>query len=967
MKHITIKSPMNRGLLSRLGMARDDLPDNRYQLSSVIQDNWIMRFLGPMMLRPGYGYIAATESNNAAFHIPFIFSNTDTAIIEITDALMRAYVSETIITRPSVSTAVSNGTFGSDVTGWDDEDETGAASEFEGGGYMYLLGTGYNAAVRHQEVTVAGGDQNVEHALRIIVTRGVVTLRVGSTSGDDDYVSATLTEGTHSLAFTPTGNFHIQVSSKTEYKTLIDSISIEASGDMTIVAPWAGADLSLLRYEQSADVIYVWCSGYQQYKIERRATNSWSIVKYQPDDGPWRVINLTTTSLTPSALTGDITVTSSAPAFTSGNVGGLFKITSIGQMVSLTLTGENQFSDPIRVVGVDESRIFNIDVDVDGSWSTGIVTIQRSVGEPGDWVDTSLAYTADQSTTHDDGLDNQIIYYRIGVKTGDYVAGTAAVSLSYESGGLTGVVRVVSFNSDTSVDAIVLKPLGSTEGSTDWYEGEWSTRRGHPSSGALNEGRLFHGGKGKVWGSASDAYESFDDDIVGDSGPISRTIGRGPVDVIQWLVSSQRLVIGGQGSEWVARSSSFDEPLTPTNFTLKDPSNQGSAAVQALKVDSTVMFVQKSGKRLFLATYSFETNDYKSDDITSLVPELTSSGIVRLGLQRQPDTRVHCVLNDGTAGIMIFNALDGSKGWLRVRTDGSIEDVVVLPGTTEDAVYYVVKRTIDGSTVRYLERWAMETECSGGTYVYNSTSSTAIPNATQQASGELLPYSDGTVVTARDSAGDKIENLTVTNGIVTLSTAATYVTLTPSVYKLADSHVTYSGSATTTITAAHLANEEVVVWGDGIDQGTVTLNGSGIGTISNSVETYCAGLTYKARYKSTKLSVVDRSNSSLTQVKNLNYLGIIMADTHCQGIQYGADFDNLDPLPLDDIPPLGGTGTTADTNHVWIEYDQEAFELDGVWATDSRLVLTADAPRPANVLAAVIGLRVEEKSGRDDG
>jgi hypothetical protein len=40
-----------------------------------------------------------------------------------------------------------------------------------------------------------------------------------------------------------------------------------------------------------------------------------------------------------------------------------------------------------------------------------------------------------------------------------------------------------------------------------------------------------------------------------------------------------------------------------------------------------------------------------------------------------------------------------------------VEDVVVLPaldGQLDDQVYYVVRRTINGATVRYLEKWAQE-------------------------------------------------------------------------------------------------------------------------------------------------------------------------------------------------------------------------------------------------------------------
>ncbi|HAC30717.1 MAG TPA: hypothetical protein DCF82_23370, partial [Marinobacter hydrocarbonoclasticus] len=68
----------------------------------------------------------------------------------------------------------------------------------------------------------------------------------------------------------------------------------------------------------------------------------------------------------------------------------------------------------------------------------------------------------------------------------------------------------------------------------------------------------------------------------GDAGPISRAIGSGPVDVINWLLPAQRLLVGTEGSEKSARSNSLDEPLTRTNFNLKTISTQGSARVPAV-------------------------------------------------------------------------------------------------------------------------------------------------------------------------------------------------------------------------------------------------------------------------------------------------------------------------------------------------------------------------------------------------
>src|SRR5690606_29970039 len=119
------------------------------------------------------------------------------------------------------------------------------------------------------------------------------------------------------------------------------------------------------------------------------------------------------------------------------------------------------------------------------------------------------------------------------------------------------------YTSETSVSAVVIKSLGGVNATEDWSEGMWSDFRGWPSAPVLHQGRLWHMGKGYEVGSVSDAYESFDDTVEGDAGPIIRTIGSGPVDNIFWAMSLKRLMAGTASSVVVAQSSSLDEPLTP--------------------------------------------------------------------------------------------------------------------------------------------------------------------------------------------------------------------------------------------------------------------------------------------------------------------------------------------------------------------------------------------------------------------
>lgn len=882
----------NRGLVSALALGRAD--QKRVALSASTMTNWIPRILGPMSLRPGWEYIGSTYTNAAARFLPFVFAIDDTALLELTDSLMRVWVGDELVTRASVATAVTNGTFDTNLTGWTDSDEVGGTSAWVTGGYMGLTGDGTNYAIRDQTLTVALADQAVEHALRIVIQRGPVTLRVGSTSGGDEYITeATLGTGTHSLAFTPSGaSVYVRFKANSTQQVLVDSVAIESSGVMTLPTPWPASVLSDINIDQSADVVFVACRGYQQRRIERRATRSWSVALYAPEDGPYRTENVGATTLTPSANTGNITLTASAALFRSGHVGSLWSIESSGQVVEASISSENTFTSAIEVTGIGSER--NVTLEIAGTF-VATVKVQRSFdSSAGPWINyPGLSYTAPTLTSFNDTLDNQRMWYRIGINTGDYTSGTADVTLSFPAGSIRGVVRITDYTSATSVSAEVLSDLGGTDATAFWSEGVWSDYRGWPSAVAFHDGRLWWAGNDKIIGSVSDAYDDFNPETEGDSGPINRSIGSGPVDTIHWMLSMQQLMLGAQGAVWSARSSSLDEPLTPTNFNLKRVSTQGAAAAAPAIIDTRAAYTLRGAVRVHELKFGGESYAYESHDLTTLVPELADVGIVRMAVQRQPDTRIHCVLNDGTVMLGVYDAAEDVLAWVNVNTDGDIEDVVVLPSQpneTEDAVYYVVKRTISGSTVRYLEKWALESECRGGT-----------------------------------------------------------------LNKQADAFITIAASAARVVSGlGHLEGKAVVVWAAGADIGTTadydqtyTVSGGQI-TIDADYSNIVVGLPYTAQWKSSKLGAQLPSGAlALTRDKRVQSLGLILAWVHPKGLRYGPDFNNLDDMPEIEA------GRVIDQDAVRTAYDENPVEFPGIWEADARLCLQAQAPRPCTVLAAV--------------
>jgi hypothetical protein len=891
-------------MVSPLSLARIDL--KRMSLSAEIQRNWMPRALGPMMLRPGLGMVTTTRNDLPSKDIDFEYTSSDTAIIELTDGAMRVQIDDVIVRRPAVTSKfnrwngaafVASSDFAStfidatDVGYWKDNDESGATSAFASGGYLSLLGTGAASAIRDRSIAVV--ETGVEHSLQIVVARGSAVLRVGTSEGGDQILAdRTIRAGNHSFGVTPPGGtMYVRLSNSRDNATLIDSVTLgQAAADMVVPTPWAAADLQYIRTVRINDVTFVACKGIQQKRIERQGADSprsWSVVEYAPEDGPFRDLNTTPTRLRGSALTGDITLEADRAFFTQGHVGALFKLPSAGQEVTRNMTSDNVFTDPIRVTGVGSGRTFN--VAISGTFSGSTVTAQRSVAEPGDWVDI-FPYTAPVTGPSTDGLDNQIIYYRLGIKAGDYVPGdNITATLTYSAGSISGIVRVTGVANGTTASASVLRALGrASQYTQDWQEGDWSPRRGYPSAVSEHDGRLHWQGKGMEWGSVPDQLDSFDPTVEGDSAPIRRTLGDGAVDIVNWSLSANNLLLGLESVVKVARSSSIDEPLTQTRFGLKPIGDVGTCFVPAVRVDTSAVYVGGNESRVYESALDEASANYgPPGDLTALVPEIGNTGFVRRAFQRFPDRRLHFVRGDGTAAVLVLDKLENVTCWVEVETPGGfIEDVVVLRGAPgsrrEDRVYYTVRRTIDGQTKRFRERWATEVQGQG----------------------------------AADT-------------------------------RLADCHIVGTATAATTLSGlSHLDGETVCLWGNGKDLGTYKVDAGSITPDETLNGPWCAGLPYKARYKSSKRAVQEWQAVMLTMRKKIDAIGLVLAYSHYQGLKYGPSFDDGD---MDDLP-LVEHGAKTPEGTIWQELDTDPFTFPGRWGTDPRLCLEAASPRPCTVM-----------------
>lgn len=150
-----------------------------------------------------------------------------------------------------------------------------------------------------------------------------------------------------------------------------------------IDSPYAEADLFELQMVQINDVMYIAHANYPVYKLSRYANTNWTLAPVAWDYPAFRDENLSTTTITPSATTGTISLTASAATFDSGDVGGYYRIGHVRANSSITAPlDQSSSSTPIRILGKWEfttTGIWTGDIFVEESLDSG--TSWRTVRE----------------------------------------------------------------------------------------------------------------------------------------------------------------------------------------------------------------------------------------------------------------------------------------------------------------------------------------------------------------------------------------------------------------------------------------------------------------------------------------------------------------------------------------------------------------------------------------------------------
>lgn len=711
-----------------------------------------------------------------------------------------------------------------------------------------------------------------------------------------------------------------------------------------VVTTYTESQVFDLQFFQSNDVLYILHPSLPPKKLIRYSDTSWKLVTIDFYDGPYYGSNReassshpTARAITPSAATGNITLTSAV-----GALGGIANITNNGGLIQVQMAAAPTYlkvGDKINITGV-----------------TGTVEAN------GDWYVEALV------------TDDYIFTLRGSVYANAYTGGGTVVPAIFAStdvgrfirlknyaDGKWGYAKITAYTDSTLVNALVIETLTSNAAKYEFRFGVYSDTTGYPVSGCFHEDRMFLFGPGQfVAGSATGDYENFaTTDQAGTtvaSDSVTFNLNSNDYNNAKWIVSDEKgLLAGTEANEWLIKSASTSEAISPTSINAKKVTSFGSKNIAPVQAGKAVIFPQSAGRKAREFNYFYDVDGFRCTDLTQLADHALQSGVKQMAIQKQPHSIVWIVRTDGImAGITYEREIDGLKAaWHRHQIGGTsdvagtralIESVAVIPSSAGDydEVWLVVNRRINGATVRYIEYFTKffdaEVEQEDMFFVdcgltYDSpltvTGATAanpvvITSAAHGlANGDKVRFDEVLGMTNLNGNVYKIANKTANTFELTTFDGTNIDGTAFSAYM--------SGGecrklVTTVSGLSHLEGQTVQALGDGADLGDLVVS-SGAITLPEASAVVQVGLGYNSDGKLPRLEAGSREGTSLGKIRRTHKVGFIF--DRSLGFKFGESFDDMKPIIFNDAntilneaPPLF-TGVKVEEFQASSDYDNK--------------------------------------------
>lgn len=476
----------------------------------------------------------------------------------------------------------------------------------------------------------------------------------------------------------------------------------------------------------------------------------------------------------------------------------------------------------------------------------------------------------------------------------------------------------------------------------------------------------------KVWTSKTGlpynfmtSFPSQDDDAVTFVMP-----GRGS-NAAYHLLDLGRLIAFTAGNEWVVDGDASGA-LIPSAVNPRQRSSNGSNFyIMPVVINGSALYVQNRGTTVRDLAYNLNENGYIGNELSVYAAHMfTGKTIVSWAYQQIPHSIVWCVLDDGS--VVALTYIREHQIWAWHRHDfasGFVEEVIALPEGTEDAVYFIIKRTINGVDKRFVERMASR--------VVTNMKDAIFTDATSSYDGRNLLTSHTMTLTG-GTAWTSDENLTLTSSASFF--ASTDVGNAIFLYEASGAELrcviaAYTSPTVVTVNAhktvpVALRSVATASWSKAVDQlsGLWHLEGKSVSILADgyalanpnnsayAVQTVAAGaLTLDRPYAVIRVGLpitadletlrVDKQDVSITtKYKNITGVSVMVEST--RGLWAGNDATHLTEFK---IPRYASVETP-----IPMFTGIERLNIPSSWSADGYVFLRQSDPLPATVLAITL-------------
>lgn len=285
----------------------------------------------------------------------------------------------------------------------------------------------------------------------------------------------------------------------------------------------------------------------------------------------------------------------------------------------------------------------------------------------------------------------------------------------------------------------------------------------------------------KTWASKTGSYTNFSISTpLQDDDAVTFVVAAAHLSPVLHLVILKRLLEFTDEDIHLIQGDQ-DGVLRPTAINAEEQGYAGANPdVRPVLVGNSVLYVQSRGAILRDLLYDLYSGGFKGNDLTIFASHLFDGyALTDLAYAQTPASIVWAVRSDGTLLGLTFVREQDVLGWHRHDTaaSGAFEGICVIPHTAanQDELYAVVKRHINGSDVRYIEKLeqqyfataadAFRVDC-GLTYAGAPVSSVS---GLSHLEGQVVAVlGDGLTVYDGDPDGAAAASFTVSGGALTL-------------------------------------------------------------------------------------------------------------------------------------------------------------------------------------------------------